>query len=205
MARFNEILTGRFNRAAQKFLSMKGPASLPQLGSEIMAVWTYFWGVECRYLEQWERFGAQMNVGANAGNAAFFRMRNPAGSNVVAVLEKATISTNVAAAVILMDYAVSSVDLATPAIVGALDNRSGRSVASLIVSGTSASSPAAGTAVNQFVFQNANQMLDTILFEDQELTILPNTQVTFRTGAVNQQLLGGILWRERFLEESERF
>jgi hypothetical protein len=46
---------------------------------------------------------------------------------------------------------------------------------------------------------------DAIIFEDQELTLLPNQQITVRTAAVNVQLIVSGLWRERFLEESERF
>src|SRR6266851_4747570 len=57
MARFNEILVGRYNRSLQKLLSMKGQAVMPQLASELQPTFSFFSGAENRYLESWERFG----------------------------------------------------------------------------------------------------------------------------------------------------
>src|SRR5216684_1967801 len=92
MARFNEINVGRYNRALQKLLGMKGEASVPILASEIAPSFVLPYGVENRYLEQWNRFGLGMNVTATAGNQSAFRLRNPAGSNVIAVVEVLTYS-----------------------------------------------------------------------------------------------------------------
>jgi hypothetical protein len=54
MAKYNEILTGRYNRFIQKLFSMKGPAPAPQLSSDIAMQMSFFNGVENRYLEGWD-------------------------------------------------------------------------------------------------------------------------------------------------------
>ena len=89
MARFNEILAGRFNRALQKFLSMKGGPPAAQLASEIGAMFVFNrMGADFRYLESWNRYGVTFTIGGVALNQGTFRLRNPLGSNVIAVVEK---------------------------------------------------------------------------------------------------------------------
>src|SRR5260370_10296088 len=88
MAKFNEILSGRFNRALQKMLSMKGGPPSAQLATEIGTQFQFPLGVEFRNLESWFRYGAAPGLPAVAAANAVFRFRNPAGSNVVAVVEK---------------------------------------------------------------------------------------------------------------------
>src|SRR5258708_33101896 len=93
MAKFNEILSGRFNRALQKLLSMKGGPPAGQLATEIGVQFPLPLGVEFRYLEQWERFGVvPLAAGVAAANIAI-RLRNPPRSNMIAVWEKITAST----------------------------------------------------------------------------------------------------------------
>src|SRR5712664_282468 len=86
MARFNEILVGRFNRALQKLFSMKGGPPAAQLASEITTnVQFNQMGNDFRYLEGWDIFGNQIFLAASVGNTAGYRLRNPGGSNVIAV------------------------------------------------------------------------------------------------------------------------
>ena len=88
MARFNEILAGRLNRAIQKFTSMKGEPPAPQLSGEMVPVFPLFWGAENRYLEGWQRFGFLiLPNAAGVGNVNAYRLRNPAKSGVVAVVD----------------------------------------------------------------------------------------------------------------------
>src|SRR5438034_3476406 len=88
MARFNEILVGRYNRFVQKLLSMKGDAPVPQLASEFQPIIPTFSGVENRYLEGWDRFSITLSQTAVAAQTNGLQFRNPAGSNVIAVFEK---------------------------------------------------------------------------------------------------------------------
>src|SRR5713226_9548531 len=94
MAIFNEILVGRYNRALQKLLAIKGSPPLRQLGGEMMPVISIFRGVEDRYLESWDRFGIVMQSTGGVGQFPAVRIRNPAGSNIMAVLEKIVLSGN---------------------------------------------------------------------------------------------------------------
>src|SRR6516225_4576312 len=88
MAIFNELQAGRFNRGLQKLTGIKGRASVRQLGTEILPVFSMPLGNEFRYLEGWNRFGLGFLVAGVAANLSGLRFRNPAGSNVIAVIEK---------------------------------------------------------------------------------------------------------------------
>src|SRR5258707_13299714 len=88
MARFNEILVGRYNRFLQKLFSMKGGPPSAQLATEITPNLNLFNGIENRYLESWFRYGAAPGLAAVVGANPGFRFRNPAGSNVIAMVEK---------------------------------------------------------------------------------------------------------------------
>src|SRR5258708_4703411 len=89
MARYNEILVGRYNRFLQKLLGMKGGVVAPQLASEITAAFPLFNGAENRYLEQWDMFGVNLFLaGGGVGNISQVRLFNPAASNTIAVVYK---------------------------------------------------------------------------------------------------------------------
>jgi hypothetical protein len=205
VALFNEILTGRFNRAFQKFFGIKGGAPTPQLSTEIQPGIGMFWGAECRYLESWDRFGAFFSQPAGgAGNFSQVRLRNPAGSNVVAVFEKILYTnSNAAADSCQMTIASQSADLTTGVAMTAnrFDNR-GRPNPTLIASrGT----PATITA-NQFAANVlANTFYEMILDSIHELTLLPGDAITVGNGIANAIAQVSFWWRERGLEEGERF
>src|SRR6266852_9029470 len=84
MAKFNEILTGRFNRALQKSLQLKGGPPAAQLASEIMPTLAHFRGREDRFLESWNLYGSAGAGVATAGIVTGFRLRNPKTSGVLA-------------------------------------------------------------------------------------------------------------------------
>jgi hypothetical protein len=207
MARYNEILVGRYNRFLQKFLSMKGGPPAPQLSSEIGATWTLFHGVENRYLEGWERFAGNGALAAAAANGSGVRLRNPAGSNVMAVIERLSFSTIIAETPFLQFGFTNTVDLATIVSTAGnkLDNR-GRPNPTLILSQTNAT--AGVVPALDFTLDNprtsANGLVLWINDENQELTLLPGATIQVVTSAVNQDIQAAFVWRERLLEESER-
>jgi hypothetical protein len=204
MAKYNEILVGRYNRFIQKLLSMKGPASMPQLASELQTVLPVFNGVENRNLEGWDRFGCAMDSGtALAGNNVALQLRNPAGSNVVAVLEKVLLSTKIAESGMTVSLGVMVGLLNGIAQVnGRLDPR-GRAAATLATTGSLNSGAAPLTAI-MFLDTLALTPLDLVHFEDHEITILPGDGFQLTSAAALQRFLAGVVWRERFLEDSER-
>src|SRR5216683_1744621 len=96
MAKFNEILTGRHNKMLTRLFSMKGSAPAPQLAGEIMPVHLFFSGVENRFLESWNRYGFFATIGPTVGQTEAVQIKNPAGSNIVTVLESIILSGNAA-------------------------------------------------------------------------------------------------------------
>src|SRR5260221_11140349 len=96
MAVYNEIGIGRWNRFIQKLTDIKGGPPARQLSSEIAFQHEIFSGQEVRSLQGWDRFGLGSSVAAVVGQQSAARIRNPAGSNVVAVIEKCLVSSAVA-------------------------------------------------------------------------------------------------------------
>src|SRR5467141_5154557 len=94
MARFNEILAGRYNRFLQKLFQLKGGPPAAQLASEVMPVFPFFSGVEHRYLEGWYRYYGQLSVAAIAAVGPSYQIRNPLNSEVVAVIERLTLKSD---------------------------------------------------------------------------------------------------------------
>ena len=209
MARFNEILVGRYNRALQKLLSMKGAASLVTLSDELFAVYPFETGVENRYLEAWNRFGFGGFIGApGAGNTAGFRLRNPLGSNVLAVIELLAPYQTVAGNTIVVAVQAITTDLASilSLVSSAFDSR-GSSSPSLIGSITSGAStdpiPATGSVAQMALGASAPYTL--IATVNQEIPVLPGHAIDVIAATTNSAFGISAFWRERFLEESERF
>ncbi len=175
MARYNEILVGRYNRFLQKLLSMKGPASMPQLAGELQATFPFFNGVENRNLEGWGRWATR---GVQLGVAA------------------------VADSIVLSSTETLIADLATLPGSFRLDTRGQPGSASIVSNGT-------GTDLANIILHGAcptnSTIFEFVLFEDQEITIFPGQTYRFTANTVNEQLIGSLIWRERFLEDSERF
>lgn len=207
MARYNEILVGRYNRFIQKLMGMKGDASLFQLSTELQVALGMFNGVENRYLESWDRFGIRFFVaGGGAGNASKVRFRNPAGSNVMVVFEKLLFAVSTgAASVPVLSNGVAAADLATPFVTttSRLDPR-GRASPSVSLSTDNASGVANLANVLSALALTGPIQYDYILFEDQEIPILPGDALQVINNTLNTQIDISVMWRERFLEESER-
>lgn len=214
MAKFNEILAGRLNRALQKFTGIKGGPPTPQLSSEIIPMLPMFWGVENRFLEQWNRFGFITSVAAQAGNTIAVQLRNPVTSGVVVVLERALV-VNINAAITefrlgspgarVIDY----VTLLTPANYGRFDGRLGQTVPQVssgqIVSISTAGAQIFANPIVDVLLVASSGNFDPIIYENQELTVLPGDAIQWYSAAVNVGMAVSMWWRERPLEDSEKF
>lgn len=210
MAKFNEILVGRFNRAVQKLTGIKGGPPTAQLGSEILPVFPFFWGVENRYLESWNKFGLAFSINAVAANLSGFRFRNPSGSNVIAVIEKLNFDNISAGAEGVNVILGQGGDLSVVSAGTRMDARFTPNFgtgANIITSqqNTTPTLPLTNTATMAFVNLGlTSSQVDVIINHDQQLPCLPGDLWQFSGSAVNQNLTGEIWWRERFLEDSER-
>lgn len=201
MAIYNEILVGRYARMLQKLFGIKGTVPTKQLAGEIAPAFPLFNGVENRYLETWDRFAVGAFVGAGGvGTHAAARLRNAANSNVVGIIEKLAF-WNLLADTPFISLAPGLADLPIPSAGSIRLDPRGRSNPSLIFSSGTAAAPATTTMQ---ISQPAGVTVDLILFEDHEIPILPGDSVTFFANILNQSLNFAIIWRERFLEESER-
>ncbi len=208
MARFNEINIGRWNRYAQKLTGMKGPPPAPQLASEIGLSHLIFSGVENRYLESWSRFGHHTAIGAVAGNGSGIEIRNPNGSNVIAVVEKLQLVNIGAATDVGFLSQGPGTTLAVPAsgLVVTLDNRGSAHGALLLFAQNTVVGVVADllSGVIGRVPLAVNTASDYFIDEMILTTLVPGDNLRWRAGAVNQAVAWNIIWRERFLEESER-
>ncbi len=206
MAEYNEILVGRFNRALQKIMGMKGGPPSAQLAGEIMPIFPLFSGVEHRNLEGWDRFGLFLDIPAGGiGNRSLIRLRNPGQSNVIAVIEKMTV-TEFAAETIQIVKGSAIADLGTSQAPVVFDTR-GRVGPTLALS--SSNNVALASLTNATTIHQVNTPatavnVDLILTINQEITLNPGAAIQFQPTADNTDLSALIWWRERFLEESER-
>ena len=200
MAAFNEILSGRYNRFLQKLLQIKGGPPAAQLASEVGAQITLYHGSETMYLQGWELFGGGYDVGPQVGVASAVRLRNPGNSGVVGVVTKAWASSTLASK-ILLSIGVISADYIVGTTTG-WDTR-GRPFSTLVLS-QNTGIPAVGFGVNAGNYFPAAGIVQEILIDElEEFPILPGSCFQIATNVQNTELVGGIWWRERALEESE--
>jgi hypothetical protein len=207
MAKFNEILAARFNRALQKALQMKGGPPSAQLASEVMPVWNFFRGIEDRWLESWNLYAVGLAAIATAGINPALRLRNPKTSNVVGVIQRIHFHNRnaVGSDIVTLDFRRDNpAQLNSLATAASLDGRNaGQSVleASFTI-GTAATQ--VGT-IGAFTAPVNSLDRDIIFSDDQELTLLPGSALTCISSTPNTSLEGAFWWRERSLEESELF
>jgi hypothetical protein len=206
MARFNEILAGRYNRYLQKLFVLKGGPPAPQLSSEISTSLVLFSGVENRYLEGWNIFGFGQTLNGAVGNPAMIQLRNPAGSNVVGVIESLIIST-AAADSISVSTGSFATNLGAVLLAIIYDARGGTiAITGPNIQLSQSNTTAGGGLGRNFFFQTqAGVPFQVIQNENQEFPLVPGATWRVETIAANNALTYGVRWRERLLEESERF
>jgi hypothetical protein len=201
MARLNEILVGRFNRAFQKIYGIKGPPPVATLAPEIMPVHSIAGGIEHRWSESWTRYGFGVTVAAQAANTSAFRIRIPPGSNVLAVIERLSVSTG-AAQEIDLGYRINfASDFAVIDTSVSLD---GRQVSNSVATLSHSILTAVPTAVIDRILLAANTPYNYFNDEDNEIAIPPNNALELVSTTINIAVTYSIQWRERFLEEGER-
>ncbi len=204
MARYNEILVGHLNRGLQKFLQMKGEPPAPQLASEISPGVSLFTGVENRYIFGWNKFSAFVDVTGGAAQFAGFRLRNPAGSNAVAVLEFLAVSSGAVQAIFLGQRTINT-NFTTVSGGSRLDARFGVAGASssVLVVSSDVNAGALAIQIGKWNAAVATPVMP-ITDETQQIPILPGDAFEVGAGAAASNMIVWVMWRERFLEESER-
>jgi len=210
MAVYNEIGIGRWNRFIQKITDIKGSPPARQLASEIVFQHPIFHGTENRYLESWGRFAIAANAAAGgAGNRSAAMIRNPPGSNVVAVLERITATSTGGADSPNLDFVINSgsglTNGATVITVNsALDNRGPVATPTCAVSVSLNAGATLGLVIALGVFP-ALGFYDFITTDINEMPLLPGSAYIVYPNTLNLGAIVNFQWRERFLEPAERF
>lgn len=203
MAVFNEILVGRFNRALQKLLGIKGPVPAPQIASEFMPVLAFPLDVDFRYLHGWETFAVSINAGAGgAGLFGFAQIENPSASGVVGVLLKVRATAAAAGDTLTMANGPKQAQGGAPVTTNRLDAR-GRSVGNLLVRVGANAAPNTGYVVIDQLVLDTIRSADFITTRDQEIPLLPGDAAVISTTNANLLFKTSWLWMERPLEDSE--
>ncbi len=205
MARFNEILVGRYNRFLQKLLEMKGGPPAPQLSTEIQPSFDIEQiPVELRVLMSFDRYWFNTFVAAVAANDASIQIRNPAGSNVVAVFEALSFGTTVQAPVVWSIGNGSVADLTNVFAANRQDNRTGSTRTPLVFSSQNTPTPGTDLATPNGQFLLTIGMNPVIVaHQNQELVLAPNNAWRFRLTTVNIVFYFYSLMRCRALETAE--
>lgn len=204
MAIYNEILSARFPKLAQKLFSMKGEQAVKQLTGELTLVQNLPFGVEHRFLMTESRFGAFAGATGAAGQFVAFRLRNPSNSGLVAIVEKLQVSSGTAQSIAIDLSSVNALgDFGTVLPSQRLDARLGAAPQSSLTNTQTATKPIALGATIAQISAQANVGFDLILTDDQELAILPGDAFGVGNTVAASQMQWSVWWRERPLEESE--
>jgi hypothetical protein len=204
MAGFNEIQHGRINRFLQKWSGIKGRAPVSAIASEVTPQLSIHSGVEDRFVQSWDVFHAVAFPAAVAGQFASIQIRNPAASGVVGVIEAISAWVNVTVQEFRLSKQAIGTDL-TPIVAGnqgGMDPR-GRSQPTIIAS--FGSGPFLTTSLQSRATSAQNTSTDFILTHNQEFALLPGDAYRLTINLVNQGWNGFFRWRERALEDAEKF
>lgn len=208
MGLFNELQAGRFNRFAQKLLSMKGPPVLPTLSTDLQFIHTFFSGEENRFPQSWDSFSVYDVWAPLTANHTAYEIRNPVGSNTVAVLYRLAFTSNTAGEALTFNISRGeTVDQTTTGRATSLDARTTRK-SSLIRSINSGTAPAALVGVQSGVWTSVlgtNVPLLEAIPAGLEIPILPGDAIIVTGTLTTPPTQTSVAWwRERALEESER-
>src|SRR5260370_28571545 len=206
MARFNEILVGRYNRMLQKLFSMKGSPPAAQLASEIGAtIEIERVSVDQRWLSG-TRCGARVQQVAGVGNTSQIRLRNPAGTNTLITLEKfliTSLTANQEYTITASNSGSAAVNLVNSAGGRFIDGRSGGAGHTLVISSSNGADPSLLVEVQRFA-TILSTPYEHIVHEDQEITLSPSEAIQLTTINNHVALDLSLMWRERALEDSEQ-
>jgi hypothetical protein len=202
MARFNEILVGRYNRFLQRLLSMKGAPPAPQLASEIQpqmdleAV-----PVELRFLLGWHLYHQTVQQLASPANTSGVQIRNPLTSGAVAVITSLQISVGAGETVdISQTFGGVTADL-TNVFGGQRADSRAKLNPVLIPSSFAPVADLAGLVfAATIVISNPYEFLNK---EYDAIPMFPGHTLRIVGQAVNTDLRVHFKWRERPIEEGE--
>lgn len=209
MARYNEVLVGRFAQSVQKLFGIKGEVPVASLAGEIVISHSFQTGRENRFLENWRPFGGRNSIGPVAAQNSVVRFANPLGSNIIVVVESLIVAVTIATEIFFDQTPVAGVTTDLSAVVTpcCLDARfalpgTGQGGSALHISAANNV-----TAPGMVTWMDTNIPLNNVEFinhDEQQIPLLPGVMFQVRPVTNNLGLIVAARWRERFLEEQER-
>jgi hypothetical protein len=166
-----------------------------------------------RALEGWNRFVNWQTFAATAAQVGGVQIRLPQGSNVCVVIEQVVITnTNAANQSYLLDYQNTgpTPDLTNPGAGIQFELPRGQSTQTAVVTWVNTGVVGIGTHIGQ-VFLPASSTFQFITFEEQEIPMYAPQNYPWGailrvwSNTVNVGGAVGFIWRERVLDDSERF
>lgn len=195
VSRISQWIEKRYNAKGGNVITDVDPSAIVQLPVLI--------GVEERYGQGWNTYNGSTDVAAVAAQFSRTLLRNPKGSNVLAVVEQ-IFST------LPFDYTMENgqPDLANVQPAGTflrrLDSRSGFTDSTCVLSSDTNATAIPGAAnVLMKYFGTGTAVVQAIVTVNQEIPILPGDGLWFVSDAVNTRIAINLRWRERALEQSE--
>lgn len=204
MAKFNEILVGRFNRGLQKLVGVKGLVPSPQIGSEWVPALSLPLTAVDHYLFSWDLFASTQNPAAVVGQFPFMQILNPTGSNVLVEILKIVATPAAAGDRIQLGHGPGTAQGLAAAQIGRIDARTVRNSGVTVTFGNSATPQTGHVTIGNWIAA-AITSFDLIVDSTQALPLMPgDSSVVNSTTANTAAFFASFLWRERYLEESER-
>lgn len=191
----------RLSQWIEKKFNAKGGNVITDMESVARTVVSLPIGVEDRYLNGWNRFALNANVPAVAAQFSRARLRNPTGSNVIAVIEKLSVTETAGTDTPFVTWGPTTTDLAS-IISNTATRIDPRGNPQPTVVASFNQQAAGGVALIQFAVP-ANTNYEVLQSVDQELTLLPGQVIDVQCNTANQQILVNWMWREHALELSE--
>jgi hypothetical protein len=206
MAIFNEILSGRYNRALQKIYAIKGSPPVRQLAGEIQPSHFFYSGVETRAVEEWYRYGLLLTTVSGVGQAAA-RIRNPANSNRLVVFERILMCDDAAGAVVKLwslETQTTAADLSGAFVIAANSSWDKRlNNASALVGSVSNGATALSLVRANVVMPPGGGNFEFITEEQQEVILSPGEAIQIRATVNATDVNASFWWRERKFEPEE--
>jgi len=196
----SKVEVGRYADLLRKLLSMKGVVDVaPELSPEVSPVFIMEADrPEWQFLKNEKLMSAVFAVtGVVAQNSAV-RLRNPAGSGVVATIEHIILSGNMALELFYERNTIQAA-LATVLPTVARDTRFPQLNASSLLSSQGNNIASSGEA-----WWSARAPAEAAVVTDIAMVVTPGHQIQLNTVTSNVSIRGTITWRERRLDELER-
>lgn len=193
VSRLSQWIEKRYNAKGGNVITDVDPSAIVQLPVLI--------GVEERYGQGWNRYIGSFAVVAVAGQFSRAQLLNPAGSNVIAVVESIFFNQSTASAYTIANGQANLANV-QPAgtFLRRLDLRSGFTDSTCTLSSDTNATEFPGSAN---VIMRRGLLGEVVLTPDLQWTLLPRDSLWMVTDVVNTSLQVNIQWRERALEQSE--